>query len=651
MGGDLDLLGRVVGGLIVVLVSIGLVARIARRAHGENGGSGLKIVERIGLSREANLAVIEISDRKLLLGVTAQGVTMLADIDGGQEGNERQHEQLAEAVAAHSAGSRRSRSGARTSSGVTGFIGASLREQLGFGKKTVDDEPAPTSRRSRRRGRRRAGPRGVTVPTVVPTRIPSSVSRPEHIDSQELHESEDAAVQLAALFEQNSTEQNEIQPSGAEQPFDTEQYDNLERSDNLEQYGRPEPYDSPETYDRSETYDHRETYDHPETYDNSETSDYPETSDYRETYGHSETYAEPEPAVSYEHLSEFGPGTQAQHDTVAPVDSLLIDVRDSVDPLPTVSGTTGESTSSVALDLDNPPPLAPAPRPSGRRAAGPPVDLAPRTRAENRASLREAPADDTPTPLPGALNVDDYPDLATALRAAGRTAPAPRPAQMPRPTPAPRPTPVPQPAPVSRPVSTPVPAPRQAAEARPGRRAARSTFAPDSPAAPLDAQTRAQTPTAPRPRPNIDLQARSRADVRPARQETLPERTARQVAEFQAEAYPSLRPERAQPPASVPAPTPARRAQSVLPAQRGRTTQSHRSTQPDRNQLPGSVDRSSVPTQQTRAQAQGRAPQAPARPSGRRSQQQDPQINGSVLSPRTWRQGVDALRDMTVRRG
>ena len=78
---NLALLGRVMGGLIVVLVLIGLAARVARRARGNTGASGLRVLDRVGLSREANLAVIEVGNRVLLLGVTAQGVTMLADLD------------------------------------------------------------------------------------------------------------------------------------------------------------------------------------------------------------------------------------------------------------------------------------------------------------------------------------------------------------------------------------------------------------------------------------------------------------------------------------------------------------------------------------------------------------------------------------------
>lgn len=80
---NLAMLGRIMGGLIVVLVLLGLLARVARRAHGNKSTSGLRVIDRIGLSREANLTVVGVANRVLLLGVTAQGVTMLANLDAG----------------------------------------------------------------------------------------------------------------------------------------------------------------------------------------------------------------------------------------------------------------------------------------------------------------------------------------------------------------------------------------------------------------------------------------------------------------------------------------------------------------------------------------------------------------------------------------
>jgi flagellar biogenesis protein FliO len=85
---DLALLGRVMGGLIIVIVLIGLIAKVARQTRGHKGDSGLRVIDRVGLSREANLAVVEVSNRMLLLGVTAQGVTMLANLDQNDAGAE-----------------------------------------------------------------------------------------------------------------------------------------------------------------------------------------------------------------------------------------------------------------------------------------------------------------------------------------------------------------------------------------------------------------------------------------------------------------------------------------------------------------------------------------------------------------------------------
>jgi flagellar biogenesis protein FliO len=73
---------RVVGGLLVVIALVLISGRLARRHHGLRGSAGLRVVERIGLSREAHLAVVEVEGQKLLLGVTAHGVTRLAGLDG-----------------------------------------------------------------------------------------------------------------------------------------------------------------------------------------------------------------------------------------------------------------------------------------------------------------------------------------------------------------------------------------------------------------------------------------------------------------------------------------------------------------------------------------------------------------------------------------
>jgi flagellar protein FliO/FliZ len=68
---DLAVLARVVASLVVVVALAVLAARFTRRAGVRGGGAGLQVVERTGLTREASVAVLEIADRALVVGVTA----------------------------------------------------------------------------------------------------------------------------------------------------------------------------------------------------------------------------------------------------------------------------------------------------------------------------------------------------------------------------------------------------------------------------------------------------------------------------------------------------------------------------------------------------------------------------------------------------
>jgi len=78
---DLALLARVTGGLVVVLVVVAVAARLARRARGVGHGEYLRVVERVPLSREAYVAVVQAGGRSLLIGVTPQGIALLAPLD------------------------------------------------------------------------------------------------------------------------------------------------------------------------------------------------------------------------------------------------------------------------------------------------------------------------------------------------------------------------------------------------------------------------------------------------------------------------------------------------------------------------------------------------------------------------------------------
>jgi flagellar biogenesis protein FliO len=80
--GDLAMLARVVVSLVVVVLLVVLGARLARRTVLRGQGRTLRVLDRLPLSRESFLAVVQVADRGLVLGVSAQGVRVLTELDG-----------------------------------------------------------------------------------------------------------------------------------------------------------------------------------------------------------------------------------------------------------------------------------------------------------------------------------------------------------------------------------------------------------------------------------------------------------------------------------------------------------------------------------------------------------------------------------------
>ncbi|MFN8074656.1 MAG: flagellar biosynthetic protein FliO [Kineosporiaceae bacterium] len=82
--GDLVTLARVTVSLLVVLGVVVIAARLARRAQARGGLRGLRVLHRTPLSREASVAVVAVGSRGLLIGVTAQQVSLLAELAPGE---------------------------------------------------------------------------------------------------------------------------------------------------------------------------------------------------------------------------------------------------------------------------------------------------------------------------------------------------------------------------------------------------------------------------------------------------------------------------------------------------------------------------------------------------------------------------------------
>ena len=78
---DLEMLLRVVGSLVAVVALALVAARLARRAGIRGDGVGLRVVDRIGLTRDGALTVVEVSGRVLVLGVTPTSVTLITELD------------------------------------------------------------------------------------------------------------------------------------------------------------------------------------------------------------------------------------------------------------------------------------------------------------------------------------------------------------------------------------------------------------------------------------------------------------------------------------------------------------------------------------------------------------------------------------------
>jgi flagellar protein FliO/FliZ len=76
-----ELVIRVVFSLAVVLGLLWFVARTSSRRFGGAARSMVRVVARQPLARTASLAVVEVGDRVLVVGVSENGVSLLTEMD------------------------------------------------------------------------------------------------------------------------------------------------------------------------------------------------------------------------------------------------------------------------------------------------------------------------------------------------------------------------------------------------------------------------------------------------------------------------------------------------------------------------------------------------------------------------------------------
>ena len=70
---------RMVISLVVVLCLLFVVARFARRGRPRRGGPEMNVISRVSVGSKASVAVVQLGERALVIGVTEQSVTLLTE--------------------------------------------------------------------------------------------------------------------------------------------------------------------------------------------------------------------------------------------------------------------------------------------------------------------------------------------------------------------------------------------------------------------------------------------------------------------------------------------------------------------------------------------------------------------------------------------
>ncbi len=84
-----SLLGRLVVSLVVVIALMMLTARVLRgraggRATPRRPGSSVRVVERHNVGRGSSIALVRAGDKALVVGITEQRISLLAEADAAQ---------------------------------------------------------------------------------------------------------------------------------------------------------------------------------------------------------------------------------------------------------------------------------------------------------------------------------------------------------------------------------------------------------------------------------------------------------------------------------------------------------------------------------------------------------------------------------------
>lgn len=81
----LDALGRMLPALALIIGALLFVRRWAQRNHKGGSHERLRVLGRTSLTRSSSLAVVQVGERRFLVGAAEQSVTLLSELDPGDE--------------------------------------------------------------------------------------------------------------------------------------------------------------------------------------------------------------------------------------------------------------------------------------------------------------------------------------------------------------------------------------------------------------------------------------------------------------------------------------------------------------------------------------------------------------------------------------
>lgn len=80
-GSSLDVLGRLLPPLLLMVGALLFVRWWSRRSNGIAPSQQIRVSSRTGLARGALVAVVEVESRRLLVGVTEHGVNLITELE------------------------------------------------------------------------------------------------------------------------------------------------------------------------------------------------------------------------------------------------------------------------------------------------------------------------------------------------------------------------------------------------------------------------------------------------------------------------------------------------------------------------------------------------------------------------------------------